>query len=151
MAHGTKYTEKQLEQLARRLGSTPLGGDADTVVIESGDPDRTAVLSIRLPSTVISQLKVAADKRNTGATMLARELIIAGLAQDVADRGADADLGTIEIADLLAFAVAHSRSARPSAPRKRGGIKATPARAAAKTSARSNASVTQTRRPKPSR
>ena len=59
-------------------------------------------MSVRLPRKVIAQLKALAEQRKTGATVLARDLIIEGLAAQPGTMS-----GTIPVAEVLQLVTAH--------------------------------------------
>ena len=59
-------------------------------------------MSVRLPRNVIAQLKALAEQRKTGATVLARDLIIESLAAQPGTMS-----GTIPVAEVLQLVTAH--------------------------------------------
>lgn len=119
MAHGTRYTEEELEALATRYAeSSP--EPTESTVIETERTDRTAVLSVRLPIAVVAMLKSAAEDEGVGATVLARDFIIAGLTE----RGGLSDV-SVSVVDLMSFALAKARTnspAREGSPDKRATV-----------------------------
>jgi hypothetical protein len=134
MAHGTRYTEEELESLAGRYASgSP--EPARSEVIETERSDRTAVLSLRLPVAILSMLKEAAEEAGTGATVFARDLIITGLSE----RRSLPSI-SVPVVDLMSFAMMKAREAKPEgrttqrAAAKKAAAKASPAKASAKAS-----------------
>ncbi|MDQ2837074.1 MAG: DUF1508 domain-containing protein [Actinomycetota bacterium] len=108
MAHGTQHTEDELERLAEQFSQGEVEVSAEQpLVIETASGSGTAVLSIRLPRSVISALKAAAEEQGIGATVLARELIVAGIARRGAPDVSWASEAKVSVHDLLTFALAH--------------------------------------------
>jgi hypothetical protein len=99
----------------------PPAGEA--TVIETDETGGTAVMSVRLPRNVIAQLKALAEQRKTGATVLARDLIIESLAAQPGTMS-----GTIPVAEVLQLVTAHGYVI--------GGRRAASAAKAAKSTAR---------------
>lgn len=128
MAHGTRYSETELAEMARRFqhGEVELVGKPETV--ETDETGGTAIMSVRLPRNVIAQLKLLAQERGVGATVLARDFILAGvLAQS------ESLTGSIPVAEVLRLAAAHGWvvSSVPEETSAERTTKASPSRATA--------------------
>jgi hypothetical protein len=109
--------------VAADLGSPRAPPAGEATVIETDETGGTAVMSVRLPRNVIAQLKALAEQRKTGATVLARDLIIESLAAQPGTMS-----GTIPVAEVLQLVTAHGYVI--------GGRRAVSAAKAAKSTAR---------------
>ena len=83
MTHDTPYINEDLKRIRDEFDSGQVHVDESepVTVVETDHSGRSAVLSVRLPVSVITLLKRAAEEREIGATVLARHLITAGLAE----------------------------------------------------------------------
>ncbi|MCW2646748.1 MAG: hypothetical protein JWP07_2857 [Pseudonocardiales bacterium] len=138
MAHGTRFSEAELERMAERFTSGDVELVGEPEVIETDDSGGTAVMSVRLPRNVIAQLKALADQQDTGATVIARDFIVEGLAAQPGRM-----TGSIPAAEVLQLLTTHGFVAPKNAPAKvtestakkappRVAAKATPIKVAAK-------------------
>jgi hypothetical protein len=105
MAHGTKFSEAELAKLAERFGRGEVEPVGDPQTIEHEVSGGTTVLSVRLPRSAVSQLKALAEQRGIGATVFARDLIIAGLAAEPGGL-----TGAVPVEELLHLISAHGRA-----------------------------------------
>lgn len=105
MAHGTKFTKAELEQIAaENAAGSPDDATAQWTADDGAAATGTTTMTLRLPVAVIAALKAAAEAEGTGATVLARRWITERLAQTPAVRAA-----TVSVADLLTFLAEHAR------------------------------------------
>jgi CBS domain-containing protein len=113
MAKGTRFSDEEMERIAAEHDRGEFETDVDRgEVIEADASGKTDVMSVRLPRSVIAALKSAAEERAIGATVLARELILAGLAETN-----DAALSaTITMRELIALAARRARMTAPDDP-----------------------------------
>jgi hypothetical protein len=84
VSYDTPYANEDLQRIRDEFdnGHVEVDGTDPQRVVDSepSSSGRSAVMSVRLPVSVIAQLKQAAEGHDVGATVLARRLIIAGLA-----------------------------------------------------------------------
>jgi hypothetical protein len=84
MTYDTPYANEDLQRVRDEFDSGRVEVDdsepPSVVLDEAESGGRSAVMSVRLPVRVIAQLKRAAEELDIGATVLARQLIVAGLA-----------------------------------------------------------------------
>jgi hypothetical protein len=84
MSDNRPYANEDLEGMRDEFDNGHVEvDDTEPQRVVDGEPSgsgRSAVMSVRLPVSAIAQLKQAAEKQDVGATVLARRLIIAGLA-----------------------------------------------------------------------
>lgn len=102
MAQGTRFSEAELERMANQFTSGDVELVGEPEVIETDATGGTAVMSVRLPRNVITQLKVLAEQEDTGATVVARDFIIEGLAAQPGRM-----TGSIPVAEVLQLLAAH--------------------------------------------
>lgn len=83
MSYDTPYANENLDRLRDEFDNGQVQVDeteSQVVVLDEKEGSRSVVMSVRLPARVITELKRAAEERDTGATVLARQLIMSGLA-----------------------------------------------------------------------
>lgn len=83
MSYDTPYVNENLDRLREEFDQGRVQVDEtepQAVVLDEKEGSRSVVMSVRLPARVITELKRAAEERDTGATVLARQLIMSGLA-----------------------------------------------------------------------
>lgn len=132
MAQGTRLSEAELERMAERFTSGDVELVGEPEVIETDETGGTAVMSVRLPRNVITQLKALAEQQDTGATVIARDFIIEGLAAQPGRM-----TGSIPVAEVLQLLTTHgfvAATLSKNAPAKvaKSNTKKPPARVAAK-------------------
>jgi hypothetical protein len=112
MAHGTKFSEKQLERLAaEHEAETDVEGEEEGWTYDDGSAEKgTATISIRLPKSVIAELKRQAEDQDVGATVLARRWIIERLAGET-NYGVG-EPAVVDAGELLEFVMTRARPVR---------------------------------------
>jgi hypothetical protein len=101
MAHGTKHTEEEIEDMAERFGRGDDGvaPDDEGELVASDDSKGSMTFTIRLPKSTVAALKAAAEREDVGATVLARRWITERLQDDTVP-----DDAVVRLTDVIALA-----------------------------------------------
>ena len=101
MAHNTKFTESELEEIAARHAENDatedVAADGWWDVDDGQSATGSTTMTVRMPVSMVATLKARAERDGIGATVLARQLIAQGLA-------GESDLGSVSVADILTLA-----------------------------------------------
>jgi len=110
MAHGTEYTEEELEALAVELPEHEEALDdpaADWTADDGHTATGSSTLPVRMPVSMIAALKVAAMDADVGSTVLAREMIAEGLARRAMRGDVGSAMGSVPVSEILQLAMSH--------------------------------------------
>jgi hypothetical protein len=103
MAHGTKFTDEELERIAtEHETSSEEDESADWDYEDGRGATGSATITVRMPVAMIAALKTQAEAEGIGATVLARRLIAEGLADGLGS-------AYVAVADILNLAAKTER------------------------------------------